>query len=417
MGNNSFVKVLQIAPFRNLWLSQLISQVSLNLLFFSLMIRLYETTHVNAAVSLLVLFVMIPNIALGAFAGVLVDRLGRKKVMFWSHFLRFLAVLLFVVSSESLGWVYFLVLLINIITQFFFPAEAAMIYEVVKDKKLLLTANSLFSLTFFSSVILGNIFAGPALQVLGLTNTFFLVAVSFLAASAFVFRLPKNGHKDSPVKFNQLLSDFLAGLDYLYKSSNVRQAIVFLGVSQISIGILGTIAPGFGDKVLHLGAAGISLLIMAPAAAGMVLGGLLLGQYFRQTSKEILIRSGFWVAGVSLIVYSQLWPHFLLLILVGAANAFLDIPVNTLIQENTPEAVRSRVYGVVSTVIGLAGIIPIILSGALADIIGVRWVMTLCGLILFVIGYRYAFTNQHPAGGVSGLEASQNSGFAGGKNL
>lgn len=389
MGNNSFVNVLRIAPFRNLWLSQLISQVCLNLLFFSLMLRLYEVTHANGAVALLVLFVTIPNIALGAFAGVLVDRWGRKRVMFWSHFLRFLVVLLFLVSSESLAWIYFLVLLINVITQFFFPAEAAMIYEVVKDKKLLLTANSLFSLTFFSSVILGNILAGPALQIFGLTNTFFLVALSFLIASAFVFKLPKNGHKNSPAKFNHLLSDFLFGLDYLYKSPNVRKGIVFLGVSQISIGILGTIAPGFGDKVLHLGAAGVSLLIMAPAAAGMVFGGLIVGQYFQKTPREILVRYGFLVAGAGLIIYSQFLPHFSLLILVGAANAFLDIPSNTIIQENTPEEIRSRVYGVVSTVIGVAGIIPIILSGALADLLGVQAVMLLCGLIIFVIGYRY----------------------------
>lgn len=403
MGNNAFVKVLKITPFRNLWLSQLISQVSLNLLFFSLMLRLYEMTHSNAAVSLLVLFFMIPNIALGAFAGVLVDRWGRKKVMFWSHFLRFLAVLLFVVSSESLGWVYFLVLLINVITQFFFPAEAAMIYEVVKDKKMLLTANSLFSLTFFSSVILGNILAGPALQILGLANTFFLVALSFLAASAFIFKLPKNGYKNSPVKFNQLLSDFMFGLDYLYKSPNVRKGIIFLGISQISIGILGAIAPGFGDKILHLGAAGVSLLIMAPAAAGMVLGGLIVGQYFQKVAPANLIRFGFLIAGLSLIIYSQFLPHFSLLILVGAANAFLDIPVNTIIQENTPEEIRSRVYGVVSTVIGLAGIVPIVLSGALADFLGVKTVMLFCGLIVFVIGYRYVAFSGHSAGLVSDL--------------
>jgi MFS family permease len=131
------------------------------------MIRIYEITHSNSAVSVMVILTTLPNIFLGALAGVLVDRWGRKPVMFFSHFLRVFGVLAFLISAETLGWLYALVFLISIITQFFFPAEAGTIYQLVKDKKLLLTANSLFSLTFFASVILGNVLAGPFLLLFG----------------------------------------------------------------------------------------------------------------------------------------------------------------------------------------------------------------------------------------------------------
>lgn len=394
----AFLQVLKIKAFRNLWLSQLFSQVFLNLLFFSLIIRVYEITHSNSAVSLLVFLQILPTVFVGVFAGIFVDRWGRKPVMFFSHFLRVLVVLAVFLSTETVGWLYALVFLTSVITQFFFPAEAGAIYQYVKEKKLLLTANSLFSLTFFGSVIVGNVLAGPFLVIFGPNWTFFIVAMAFLLASVFTYQLPGNGviHIHT-LTIHGIFSDFLAGLDHLYKTPKVRSGIFLLGVSQITIGILGVIAPGFADQVLRIPVASVSLLVMAPAASGMALGAILLGQYFHKTERNKLIKTGFFVAAVALTLYSMVdklhAPTILmslgLLALLGCANAFLDIPVNTMIQEHTPEEVRSRVYGVVSSVIGLAGVFPIILSGALADIIGVRYVMLLMGLILLVLAILY----------------------------
>ncbi|MCL4389817.1 MAG: MFS transporter [Patescibacteria group bacterium] len=407
MNDIAVLKVLKIEPFRNLWLAQVISQIFLQLLFFSLMIRVYELTGSNAAVAVVVLLVTIPNVIFGALAGVLVDRSQRKVVMFFAHFLRVLAVLAFLISAETLSWLYLLIFLISTITQFFFPAEAATIHEVVKDKKMLLTANSLFSLTFFSSVIIGNVLAGPFLSLLGDKITFFIVALAFLAASAFTARLPGNAIREWLVRHWQgqslkpswlnfktwrrglIFADLMEGLDYLYKTPVVRKGILIMGVSQVSIGVLGAIAPGFADKILGVGAAGVSLFIMAPAALGMIAGAMLVGQFFHHQSRVAVVRAGLFVAGAVVISYSfvdflpaTLIASTAMLLILGVANAFLDVPTNTLIQENTPEAVRSRVYGVISTVVGMASLFPVILAGAIADVFGVRLVMLLLGLVL-----------------------------------
>jgi MFS family permease len=399
--NNAFVEVLKISSFRNLWLSQLISQTFLQLLFFSLMLRVYDLTRSSSAVSVVVFLTTIPNIFLGALAGVLVDHWGRKPVMFFCHFLRAIAVVAVFASAESPGRIYTLVFLISSITQFFFPAEAGIIYELVKDKKLLLTANSLFSITFFGTVIAGNILAGPALLFLGHHWTFLLVAAAFILASLFTFQLPglpvwRFRQNREELNINEMFTDFMGGIDHLYKAPQVRSGICLLGISQISIGILGVVAPGFADQVLHLPVTDVSLLVMAPAAAGMAMGAVVLGQFFRAVSKRKLIEIGFLAAGAGLVIYSlnnQVWLSVILLLILGAANAFLDIPVNTLIQENTPESVRSRVYGVISSVIGLAGIFPIVISGALADMVGVQTVMFLCGLTIFSLAVLYNKNN------------------------
>lgn len=399
----AFIQVLRIKDFRNLWLSQLISQVFINLLFFSLMIRSYELTSSNSAVSVLVFLVALPNILVGALAGVLVDRLGRKSVMFFCHFIRVFAVLAFFISGETLGWIYAMTFLISIITQFFFPAEAATIHEVVKDKRLLLAANGFFSLTFFGSVIVGNVLAGPILASFGPKVTFLTVSFAFLLASFFTSQLPGDlmlhlENLSGKLRERNLFSDFLVGLDHIYKTPAVQKGIFAMGASQITIGILGAIAPGFADKILHLPVTDVSIWVMAPAALGMVLGAIIISQFFRRMTRETLISSGFTGASLALIVYSLvdkvsglfglplLGVNALLLIFLGISNAMLDVPVNTMIQENTPEEIRSRVYGVDSTVIGLASMFPIVLAGALADAVGVRMVMLISGAGLLLAG-------------------------------
>jgi MFS family permease len=138
-------------------------------------------------------------------------------------------------------------------------------------------------------------------------------------------------------------------------------------------------------------AAEVSIYIMAPAAAGMILGGVILGQYFGTANKMKLIKIGLFCAAGILMLFSQVdrfgaWFGFPLLIALGFSNSLLEIPVNTLIQEHTPEAVRSRIYGVIATIIGVAAIIPVIGAGTVADIFGVRILMFGAGVALLFFG-------------------------------
>ena len=69
--------------FRNLWFSQIFSQIGINLLTFVLAIRVYELTHRNTVVSVLTLAFIVPNIVFSAVSGILVERWQKKTVLFW----------------------------------------------------------------------------------------------------------------------------------------------------------------------------------------------------------------------------------------------------------------------------------------------------------------------------------------------
>jgi MFS family permease len=244
--------------------------------------------------------------------------------------------------------------------------------------------------------------------------TLIIIAVAFGVAGLFTAQLPGSRVFSllwshwwrRPVlkvdgKKEDFLANFMEGLDHIYKSKIVRRGILIMATGQVLVGILASVAPGFADNILHVPVASVSVLIMAPAALGMISGAVVVGQFFRNTELEKLIKTGITFAAILLLAFSQVdrlgvafhLPIVVVVILVmfvlGLSNALLDVPVNTIVQDNTPLAIRSRIYGVISSIIGVAAIIPIILAGAVADVFGVRTVIMIVALLVFLIGIYF----------------------------
>jgi len=73
-------------------------------------------------------------------------------------------------------------------------------------------------------------------------------------------------------------------------------------------------------------------------------------------------------------------------ILLGISNALIFVPSNTILQEETTEGVRGKVYGALNALIGVFSLIPVIAAGSLSDVFGVGNVLTLIGVILVLTG-------------------------------
>lgn len=432
MMPSAFIKVAKIKPFLFLWLGQVFSQTALNIMNFALVFRVYETTRSNTAVSFFVLAFGIPAVTLGMVAGVFVDRWDKRLVLVFCNVLRALAVLGFFFSTEAFLYVYVLAFVISCITQFFVPAEAPTIPRVVPPD-LLLTANSLFTLTLYASLIFGYVLAGPLLNLFGPKNVFLFISLLFVIASFFVRAVPPpaNGRRiiegikdmlnirvafDGDI-FGRVKGDLLEGYKFIKERPIVYQGVTLMTLSQVIISSMAALAPGYADQVLSIKITDASLYILGPAALGLLGGALFVGQLGRLKSKRRLINIGVFSGGLFLFLLSLVYrthgntgiflaidgflPGFLkldiltvamlLLFLLGVSNAFIDIPSNTLLQENTTEDVRGRVYGVLTASIGAAQIIPTLLAGILADLFGVGRVVLVMAFLIFIYGiYRIA---------------------------
>ncbi|MDP3733013.1 MAG: MFS transporter, partial [Candidatus Daviesbacteria bacterium] len=82
----SFASVLQNRGFLNLWINQILVQLSYNSLNFALIIWVFKLTDSNLAVAALLFAVYLPAVILGLFTGVLVDLIDRKKIIMMIDF-------------------------------------------------------------------------------------------------------------------------------------------------------------------------------------------------------------------------------------------------------------------------------------------------------------------------------------------
>ncbi len=411
--NNQLLRVLSIRSFFVLWMAEIFSQIAFNMMNFILILVAFELTNSNTAVSGIVLSFTIPAILFGLYAGAYVDKRNKRTILVWTNILRALLLCVLGIFHTNIFFLYLATIFITIITQFFIPAETPIIPLLVKGE-LLLSANALFSMGIYGSVLIAYAMSGP-IYLFFKDQIFFFLGFLFFIASLFSFliRIPiGKKQKKVAVVFNLTFRDEVKELfAILSKTKVVYQAMFLLAMSQIITLILATIGPGYGMQVLGIPVENFPLVFITPAVLGMFLGAITLGNFFQGRGREKIAMIGVFLSGLSILLLpygskvasrdfvttiNTFLPMFFrvnilhimifLAFLLGVANALIFVPSNTILQEKTSEAYRGKVYGLLNALVGLTSFIPIILVGGFADLIGVSKVLTVIGSTIIGIG-------------------------------
>jgi MFS family permease len=257
---------------------------------------------------------------------------------------------------------------------------------------------------------MGFILAGPALKFTGAFGSFLLLISLYLTAVWSVTKIPdqkevvaglkKIIHSKGSLVISRFFRDLGQGLRFAFSSAPIADALFLLTGTQIVLAILGTLGPGYADRVLHIAVTDASIIILGPAVSGIILGALWVGNYGAKYSTRKLTTFGLITGGVFLLLTSLLVRYervlempqivviittFVLFFLLGFSNSFLDVPSNTTLQENANGEMRGRVYGILGAAAGGVGILPVVGGGILADTIGIGKVLLLLGVI--IVGY------------------------------
>jgi len=408
----SYLQTIRQPAFARLWVSQILSQVAQNLLNFALIINVFNaaagTHYANVAVSLLVLAFGVPSIFFAAFAGAVVDRWNRRLVMLGSNILRGALVLLYIPFHSSLITILLLSFVISSITQFFLPAESAMIPQVV-SKKSLLTANSLFVFSIYASFIVGYAVAAPVIATLGEMGPYLVTGGMFALAAVSLLGLPRDrgGNKGAGIKSGIGFWEEAREAFTLIRSDRwLSLAIRQLTITQAIVCVILTLAPALALSLLHRPLQQASAYLIVPAGLGMVFGVVLVGGLVRRWSKIRVLEIGLIIAGAALtllglsgLLYRPHHGHYVvpgaevglivaaLVFALGMLNAIISTTAQTVLQENSHENIRGKVFGSLNMFINMAGTLPILVTGILADLISVTTVITLmgAGVVVFAI--------------------------------
>ncbi len=410
-----YLALIRNRNFRNLWLSQITSQIALNMLYFVLAIKVYQDTRSNAAVSYMILAFGIPSIIFGVIAGGIVDKCNKRTVLLLSNIIRVFILALFYFFLNNILLIYLFTIIISIITQFFIPAEAPSISYLVSSD-LLMTANSLFTVSFYVSTLLGFVLAGPFIKLFGPSNVYLFMVLLMILASYFVYLLPSIGQKldnlKSFVDFKAIRLNIQEGVHFIFSHPRVKDSLILMTFSQALIATLSVLAPGFADRILTIDLADSSYLVMGPAAVGLILGAIWVGGYGVKFLKGTIILIGIIATGITLLILSlltrapapsiviyiknqqfiisNLVVAVILLFLMGIFNSFINVPASTILQQDSESEVRGRVYGVLTSLTGGVSFLPVVFSGIMADILGVGSALFSLGIIILLMGfYQY----------------------------
>jgi len=397
---NNFIAILKTKNFIKIWSSQILSQLTVNLLNFVLIIKIFENTNSTVAVSLFWFFWALPAIFLGPFSGTLIDFLGTRKILILSNLSQALVVLLYLPVRNSIWPIYSILLLYSFLNQFYLPAEAATLPGTV-SRKLLPSANSLFLFTTYASLILGYGLAGPLIKLIGRQFPFVIGSLMLILAALAVRLLPsqtfsKINHKIS----SQYLPDFFKKLNEGYQFIRYNPTVLFplliLVFSQIILSILLVLAPALIVKILNTDLINISSRLVLPIGIGGILGMITTVKLLKNIRKRYLINTGFFLLSFSLFFLVLAVPHFpqyfkilseiVLGLICGFAFSLFTVPTQTLLQEKTPDNLRGRVFGVLGFLITLSSVLPVLFAATIGEFLGEIWVILILAIAIFSLG-------------------------------
>ncbi|WP_375515306.1 MFS transporter [uncultured Nostoc sp.] len=396
--NNGFGALLKNRGFMLLWIGQLLSQLA-DKVFFVLLIALLENypplpglAH-NSMYSTLMLSFTIPAILFGSAGGIFVDRLPKKLIMVGSDIVRGILTLCLPLLPRQFLILLILTFAISTVTQFFAPAEQAAIPLLVKRENLL-AANALFSSTMMGALIVGFAIGEP---ILSLAKSLMgekygqevvvggLYILSALIIQPIKFKEPKQP-KEHRVS-NHLWAEFTESLRYLKKNPLILNAMlqlttlycVFAALTVLTI----RLAEEFGLKEKQFG------FFLAAAGVGMVFGAAILGNWGEKLHRKPLPLIGFLMIALVLGVFT--FTHNLLLALglcafLGVGAALIGVPMQTLIQQQTPPTMHGKVFGFQNHAVNIALALPLAITGPLTDALGLRIVLVAMSIVVVVVG-------------------------------
>ena len=394
------VRVLRQRNFALLWVAGLISMIGDWVLFIALPIYTYDLTRSSLSMGIMFMVGTLPRILLGSAAGVFVDRWDRQRVMVVADLSRavLLLLLLFARSPESIWIVYSVAFLQATISQFFGPAENALLPQLVEPSHLV-AANSLNSLNNNLARLAGPALGGIVLGVFGFTDVVLVDSLSFLISGLMIAAIVQpslRGEPESKVMHTEesalqaesrLWSEWIAGLGFIWKSPVVSVIFLVMAVAGIAEGLFNVMFVIFIQKELAGAALEFGWLTSAQAVGG-ILGGLMIGWIGSRLKANRLLGLAA-VNGLLIILLANLpsLPLALTLILLaGIPVVGFSVGVDTLLQRHVADRFRGRVFGSLGTSLAIFTLLGQGLASLLGDPLGATTLLTWKGLLDMMAG-------------------------------
>ncbi len=390
-SRDGFRDVLAIPGFRRLWLAQLGSQLGEAIALVAMPLLVYGLTGSAELLSLIFILQLLPRVLLAPVAGMLADRLDRRRIILGADLARagLVALLPFTDRTWQIALLAMLVAVGNALAR---PAELAAVPMVVSPGQLV-PALSISQLAASIVRIVGPAVAAGVIAATGPRPAFGLQSFCFLISAACIA-----GVVLPPVQRDQRTTRFVAavrreiadGLRVVRDNPIVRgiTAVEMLWQLVTAALVVGVLV--YVEETLRLGdqAGTIFSLLTATFAAGTALGALVARSVEQRIGRTRLMAIGY--LAPLMFVPAGLTPPlpvlFVCLFILGFTDAWAVIAMQTYLAEAVPDALRGRVYATWIGAVTLAGALGFALVGWLTPRLGPPATLALVGALVGIGG-------------------------------
>ncbi|ALV47226.1 MFS transporter [Arthrobacter alpinus] len=347
------------------------------------------TNHSGTAAGITTGLQFLPIIFLGPYAGLLGDRVNKRKLLLITQaamgFCALLLGILVVTGSVQLWHVYALALLLGVASAFDAPSRQAFVSEVV-GKADVPNAVALNSASFNLARLAGPGVAGLVIALVGTGPAFLINAASFVAVIFSLWRMRVN-ELLPPVRVPRAKGQIREGLRYIRQRPDLLMIMIL-------VFMVGTFGMNFqitnalmATTVFNLGPGEYGLL-GSVMAIGTLAAALLAAK--RKNMRMLYIVGGALAFGVTVAVAAIMPSYFwyaVALVPVGLASLTFMNACNTTVQLTTDATMRGRVLAVYMVVLQGGTPIGAPLVGWIATEFGARWSLGLGAVVAVVAGF------------------------------
>jgi len=298
--------LLQYKNYIKIWVGNTVSRFGDAIDSIAFLWMVYEMTGSTLMMGTVMAVNAAPAVLFGMMAGVLVDRMNKRKVMITTDLVRGFntALIAFLYIWDMINiWHLYVFTFINSFCETFSSPARASAMQVLVDKKHYLTVNSLRQASTAMAEIAGTAIAAVVMGYLGIGAAILIDSVTFFisAFTAIMARIELSINKTIPLNIRQFYCEFTEGLTVIKSNVVLLVSLTMACLVNLLLAPFNVLVPGYSDKILMAGEKGMSLIMMS-FTVGMVTGSLIIGHIGHKFKKSTLVITGFIGLGVGMML-------------------------------------------------------------------------------------------------------------------
>jgi MFS family permease len=391
--NNPFLP-LRHSNFRYYWIGMCISLIGTWMQNVAQPWLAYKLTGSALMLGVVGAIQYLPVLLFSLFAGVLVDRFDKKRILFFtqSSSLVITGILAILVFSGHIQYWHILVLsaALGFVNTLDMPTRQSFVIQLV-GKDDLMNAIALNSAVFNTARIVGPAIAGVLMGLVGVGWCFLANSISFAAVVISLFFIHpliiQAAKKTSRISIKHIMSDIKDGLLYIGQHKVLLDATLLLTIIGTFAMNNNVLIPVFSEVILKQGAMGLGILFSC-SGIGALIGAMLVAFTSRSGPNKLVIYGVPTFIGIFLILNSFTNSLFMAGFYIAVTGLFFNLftaTINSTMQLNTGNEFRGRVMSVYTLVFSGSTPIGNLYAGLADDYIGARFGFAACGAITVLL--------------------------------